>query len=169
MTRRAASAVVFRTSTRFTECSFLLSRQRILSALLAVSNPFRLDGGRRWNLHAGSVRSQATLQIPGFSEVSGQVLLGILISGDTLPFVVPVNPVSGAIGNVSQKTDLRQAVSITYVASRLQVARLDSIEKLTEMSGRIRDRRFRPWKVVNLLPAHMNLVPLVVGHDRGFS
>ena len=97
-----------------------------------------------------------------------QVLLGILISGYALSFVVPVNSMAGTIGDVSQEAHLRQAMTITHVASRLQIARLDRIEKLAEMSRRIRDRRFRPWKVIDLFPLHINLVLLVVGYQRSF-
>ena len=116
------------------------------------------------------MRTAAALsrQPPGFAVFAPQHPPGGLIADDLFSAVIPGHLFAGPKGDISEQSGLRQPVGILDVARR-RLARLDRIEKLSNMSGRVGDRLRRALKIGDPLASHVELVCLVVGYQRSFG
>src|SRR4051794_39964099 len=104
--------------------------------------------------------SPLTLQLPGLTVIARYVTIGLGVAGEFFVRVVPVEPLAGTIGNVGEKTALRDGEAVIHVAGR-GLARLDRVEKLSHMAGGFWNGRGRRFEVVLLLAFHVDLIPVV--------
>src|ERR1019366_5277131 len=97
-----------------------------------------------------SYQSPGSGQLPGFLVAACHILVGVGAAGKAFLRVVPIEALSGTVGDVGEKSALRQAVAVLDIAGAA-LPRLDGIQKLADMPRRIRNGRRRGTEGLLLL------------------
>src|ERR1019366_3043331 len=105
-------------------------------------------------------------QLPGFAIAACHVLVGAGVAREVSLRIVPIKALSGTVGDVGEKPALGQTVAVLDIAGAA-LPRLDGIQELADMPGRIRNARRRGTEGLLLLALHVHFVAVVVGHQGG--
>src|ERR1039457_682671 len=86
------------------------------------------------------------------------------MAGEALVSVVPGEAFACAVGDVGEKSALVEAVAVLDIAGGA-LARLDGIEELADVTGRIRNGGRRGTEILLLLSLDVDFVAVVVGDE----